>query len=168
MDKMNTILSERFELLSAYLDNEASPEERMQVETWLAEDPEFKKLYRQMSSLHYSFQDLPAVEPSIHPEVLVKSVMTRLDRRSRVWRWGGLGTVAAVLVGGLSSLMGGNAPWTPQLAQPAKEPINIAAKPDPVVQEDARALMLALDQPPVAIPVVDRPGAHSLEDPANF
>jgi hypothetical protein len=64
--------------------------------------------------------------------------------------------------------MGGNAPWTPQLAQPAKEPINIAAKPDPVVQEDARALMLALDQPPVAIPVVDRPGAHSLEDPANF
>lgn len=161
MDKMNTILSERFELLSAYLDNEASPEERIQVETWLAEEPEFKKLYRQMASLHYSFQEMPTVQPSTSTEALVNAVMARVDRRSRLWRAGGIGAVAAVIIGGLSSLMVGNSPWSPQTASSPDLDSDIAVNAPVSLDEESQTLMLALDQPPVEIPVVSKSSGPS-------
>jgi anti-sigma factor RsiW len=167
MDKMNTILSERFELLSAYLDNEASPEERIQVETWLAEDPEFKKLHRQMSSLHYSFQDMPAVEPSASTDALVDAVMARVDRSARLWRWSGIGTIAAVVVGGLSSLIIGNSPWSPQMAESPDQRNDVAVNVPLNLDEESQALMLALDQPPVEIPIVGQPDAPNISDPSN-
>jgi anti-sigma factor RsiW len=165
MDKMNTILSERFELLSAYLDNEASPEERIQVETWLAEDPEFKKLYRQMTSLHYSFREIPAVEPSTSTDALVDAVMARVDRRSRLWRASGIGAVAAALVAGLTSLIVGNSPWSPQMANSLDDNQDIAVNVPAKSDDDSRTLMLALDQPPVEIPVVgESSGSMGISD----
>jgi hypothetical protein len=42
---------DRFELLSAYLDGEVSPEERRLVTTWLADDPETQCLYQRLLHL---------------------------------------------------------------------------------------------------------------------
>jgi anti-sigma factor RsiW len=47
------------ELLSAYLDNEASEEERRQTEAWLAASPDHQQLFRELKKLHSGLQNLP-------------------------------------------------------------------------------------------------------------
>ncbi|MEM9769414.1 MAG: zf-HC2 domain-containing protein, partial [Cyanobacteria bacterium P01_D01_bin.71] len=49
---------DRFELLSAYLDGEVSPDERRLVATWLDKDPEAQCLYRRLLQLRQGFQGL--------------------------------------------------------------------------------------------------------------
>ncbi|MGB8703258.1 MAG: zf-HC2 domain-containing protein [Thermosynechococcaceae cyanobacterium] len=167
MDNLHPLISDRFELLSAYLDGEVSPAERQQVEAWLASDPEIQRTYRSLLALQDQWRSLPSPAASMPTEQLVDQVMTRLDRRSRLWVWGGLGTAAALVVGAFSGLLTGNPNGTMQMAQQSpnlgqnpsisatlpqpKPPTLLATRPEGA---DPSALMLALDRPPVAIPVV--------------
>jgi hypothetical protein len=165
MDKLTSPpISERFELLSAYLDGEVSSSERKQVEQWLADDPEFKKTYRQMLALQEGWKSSPAVAPSMPTEQLVNQVMARLDRRPKVLVWGGLGAIAAIAVGAFSGLLPGNQEgWGFRTAKVPDLQRDIAMPTAPVpIQSPASTtlamrsneLMLVLDRPPVDIPVV--------------
>lgn len=54
----------RFELLSAYLDNEVTPQERQLVSQWLMEDPNTLQMYRRLLILRQAIRTAP-VTPSV-------------------------------------------------------------------------------------------------------
>ncbi|WP_404785695.1 anti-sigma factor family protein [Altericista sp. CCNU0014] len=173
MDTSTSLFSEKFELLSAYMDGEVSPVERQQVEEWLASDAELQRTYQQMLALQSGLKTMPAVAPSIPTEQLVNRVMQRLDRQQqpKVWIWGGLGAATALLVGALSGLLsGGNQGGMFQTAQQPQAPSVTVPLPDASSTvamrpaADAKTLMIVLERPPVAIPVVPAPGSDVYDD----
>jgi predicted anti-sigma-YlaC factor YlaD len=183
MDTPISLPSEKFELLSAYLDGEVSPEERKQVEAWLASDPEFQQTYQQMLTLQGSLRSMPVAIPSMPTEQLVSQVMGRLDRKPKRWVWGGIGAAAAaatILIGAMSGLFTGNQTGTLRMAQQPKPQPALTDLPQPMVPTIAmrtsesvnpKALMIVLERPPVAIPVVpDSTKVRQLDDDAisNF
>jgi predicted anti-sigma-YlaC factor YlaD len=179
MDTSIPLPSEKFELLSAYLDGEVSLDERKQVEALLASDAQFQQTYQQMLSLQGSLRSMPAVQPSIPTEVLIAQVMQRLDRKPKLWAWGGLGAaVATLFIGAMSGLFTGNQSETLQMAQQPKSQPQLTEVPQPSIptvalgtgESNPKALMIVLERPPVAIPVVPPGGANSLDDDAmsNF
>ena len=50
---------DRFELVSAYLDGEVTPAERLVVTNWLANDCEVQRLYRRLLMLRQAFRSIP-------------------------------------------------------------------------------------------------------------
>lgn len=138
---------DRFELLSAYVDGEVSPEERALVEHWLATDPEAQRLYRQLVQLHELCQKLPAPAPGMPVDEVVTGVLTRITRRARKRLvWSGLLVAASALVGGVLSGLVTRTP-TPELAQQPSPSVSTATLRNP-----QRALRITLEQPPVTIP----------------
>ncbi|NJO46621.1 MAG: hypothetical protein HC835_13875 [Oscillatoriales cyanobacterium RM2_1_1] len=80
----------RYELLSAYLDQETTAAERHQVEQWLAEDPELGATYRQWLRLRSQWQTMPTPSPGATPTVLTHQVFKKLHRRTqRTLIWSG-------------------------------------------------------------------------------
>ncbi len=140
-ERSGTLLDERFELLSAYLDDEVTASERQQIEAWLANDAGFQYQYRQMKKIHQAFPQM-SVPSSQSAQALSTGVFGKIDRqRHRKLAWIGGGTIAATLVAaltGLTGLFNGN---NPQLQFAA----NKANTPAP--------LMLALNDPILAMPV---------------
>jgi len=77
-----TTAQERFELLSAYMDNEVTGTEKSQVEQWLRDDLSYRTQYQQLLKVKRLLLDLPA--PSSMPtELLVHKVITKINRRSQ-------------------------------------------------------------------------------------
>ena len=98
-----------FELLSAYLDGEVSVEERQQVQHWLDNDPEIKKLYIQLSRLHHGIQNIPVPTSETSSTNLSNKVFQSIDRTQRkrkTFIWGG-GAIAALVVATVSNLFTG-------------------------------------------------------------
>jgi Anti sigma-E protein RseA, N-terminal domain len=162
MDTSIPLPSEKFELLSAYLDGEVSAAERKQVEEWLTSDAELQKTYQQMLALQGGLRSMPA-SPSMPTEQLVSQVMGRLDRQPKRWAWGSLGAAAALVIGALSGLLTGNQNGMMQVAQQPKPQLPSIEVPQPSIPPVAmgsgesvnpKALMIALERPPVEIPVV--------------
>lgn len=92
-----TTPQERFELLSAYIDNEVSDAERSQVEKWLKEDLNYRHQYQQLLKVKRLLLDLPA-PASIKTEQLINRVITKINRRSqRKFAIGG--AIAALVIG---------------------------------------------------------------------
>jgi anti-sigma factor RsiW len=139
-ERSGALLDERFELLSAYLDDEVTASERQQVEAWLANDAAFQHQYRQMKKIHQAFPQM-SVPSSQSAQALSAGVFGKLDRqRNRKLAWIGGGTIAATLVAafaGLSGLFSGNNPQLQFAANKAKTPA---------------PLMLALNDPILAMP----------------
>jgi anti-sigma factor RsiW len=155
---------EQFELLSAYLDGEVSAAERKQVEAWLDSNPKVRQTYQRLLTLQNGLKAMPVSAPSIQSEQLAQNVMKRVDRSRHLWVWGGIGTVAAVVIGSLSGLLGGQS-WDVKTAQqPLQGQPTFSAPSISTVQTDLNAvtpnatLMIALDRPPVEIPIV--PGSE--------
>jgi ferric-dicitrate binding protein FerR (iron transport regulator) len=125
-----TPLDERFWLLSLYLDGEATPAERTQVEAWIDSDREFAQLYRQQRRLQQSLVDLPV--PATDPVAFLETLNHRLDRQERR-RWGLPVAAALVLVAGLMAVV--TLPRNPkvQMAQPIPEERLILAMEQPLV-----------------------------------
>jgi anti-sigma factor RsiW len=140
-ERSGAVLDERFELLSAYLDGEATLSERQQVEAWLASDPAFGHQYRQLQQMQLAFPSI-SVPSSQSAQSLATDVFAKIDRqRNRRWTWFGGSAIAATLaatIAGLSGLFGDAN--SPQLQFAA----NNAEKPAP--------LMVALNDPILAIP----------------
>ncbi len=97
---------ERFELLSAYIDNEVSGIEKSQVEKWLKADLSYRTQYQQLLKVKRLLLDLPA-PTSIKTEQLVSRVITKINRRSqRKFAIGG--AIAALVIGTIGTVANTN------------------------------------------------------------
>lgn len=94
----------RFDLLSAYLDGEATPSERKQVQQWLDTDPQFRQQYHQLLRLQQSISRLPIPAPESVPSELSCQVFQKIDRQRHQRRLLVVGGMAiATLLTGLAS-----------------------------------------------------------------
>jgi len=135
------IAAGRFELVSAYIDGEATQGERRQVQEWLDRDPEVKRLYLNLIKLRESVQVLPVPTPVQPVQETVQKLFRRLDRqRQRRVLWGGV-AIAALVLAGLSSLIFRDRTYSPQMATVPAE-----------TQTPSERLMIALNGPVVEIP----------------
>ena len=176
MDDIDIANSDRFELLSTYMDGEASAAERKQVEQWLAADPKFRQIYHRLLTLQRTFQALPTPTSCPSAEQTTAQVMARVTRRSRLILWG-LGTAtAAAMVSAITNLFSGGGLLIPETAQSpaeldnnptaaaisnlpetAQSPAEFGRSPNIGIQTlptplEPSALMLTLDRPPVEFP----------------
>jgi len=104
-----------FVILSAYIDGEASVDECQQVQTWLDQDPEIKKVYCQLLSLQGGMQNLAIPSQDVAFELNTsEQVFARLDRSRNMRRiFIGTGAIAATVVGVLVNIIPN--PLTPSL-----------------------------------------------------
>ncbi len=142
---------EQFELLSAYMDNEASPEEKLRVEQWLATDINFRRLYQQQLRLRQLLIDLPVpgsarvgAQANAKTEQMVNRVLAKLDERSKQRRiaWGGIAAVA-VLVGAIGSVFTFNSPTMNQ---------NVANQLNQPQVTPEEPLLIAMEKPLIPMP----------------
>jgi anti-sigma factor RsiW len=144
-DNFDGALGERFELLSAYLDGEATASERQQVQAWLATDPAFANQYRQMQRMQQAMSAIPVPSSDRSATQLADAVFTKIERRRtrNKLRWIGGGAIAATLMtalAGLGGLLGINNSQL-QMANKANTPA---------------PLMVALNDPILSIPMKDQ------------
>jgi anti-sigma factor RsiW len=98
-----------FELLSAYLDGEVTPQERQQVQYWLDNDPNIKQLYNQLRQLHSKIESIPLATKSNNAEELSTKVFQTIDRshrKQRILVWGG-SAMAALFIATISGMFSG-------------------------------------------------------------
>ncbi len=141
----NNSQNDPFELLSAYIDDEVTPTERKQVQQWLDNDPEIKKLYLQLLSLQSGMQSLSVPSPpEMSHEILSENVFASVDRtrsRKKLLFWGS-GAIAATIVAMVSGFLPGSNSPSFQLV----ETIEPNTKPDRVL------VAVTLNQPAIKIP----------------
>lgn len=162
---VNTMMRDRFELLSAYLDGEVTSQERRQVEEWLDTDPATQRLYQRLLNLRHGLQAMPV--PSSQPaDQLAEAVFKRVDRRPKlVLFWSGA-AIAAMFVGMVSGIVPGRQLFMPQVAQvPQPTPSGdlMVALNEPLVEiVNPNELMLTVNEPIVEIPKpgVTKPSAN--------
>ncbi len=143
-DENNFVVTDRFELLSAYLDDELNDRERQQVQQWLDTDPQFEQLYKQLLKLRQRMQNIsiPATKPST--EQLSERVFQSISRRRhqrKLWTITG-GAIAAAFVASVVGFWTNGEGGILQFATSSQK--NNVSKP----------LMVAvsLDKPAVTIP----------------
>jgi anti-sigma factor RsiW len=129
-----------FELLSAYIDGEATPEERRRVNQWLDNDPEVKSLYLHLLRIRQNLQQMPVPQSSKSTAETVEQFFWLLDQRRRrtMLKMGG-GAIAALFMAALSGLV----PGVPSVTQLAKFSDS---------KVESQQLMIALNRPIVPIP----------------
>jgi len=135
---------EQFELVSAYLDNEVTENERHQVEHWLATDAKIQALYADLGGMTDCLKQAP-VPLSASPEQVLAGVMAKMETRQRKrHRWGG-----AAIAAGLAATVGA---ISVGLRQPGLQ----FAQHGPLDPEaDNGPLELAQSPTPVLDPVID-------------
>ncbi|MEG4443213.1 zf-HC2 domain-containing protein [Microcoleus sp. AT9_B5] len=155
---VTTMMRDRFELLSAYLDGEVTAAERRQVEEWLKNDPTTKRLYSRLLMMQQSFQAMPVPAAEQSAEELATKVLQQVEcktKRNLVWRGG---AIAALLVAVVSGVGGGRQLFAPQFARspvPAESDGLIVALNEPLVEiVNPNDLMLGVNAPIVDIPKV--------------
>ncbi|MBD2293324.1 transcriptional regulator [Anabaena sphaerica FACHB-251] len=139
--------TDRFELLSAYLDGEVTATERKQVEQWLDTDDSVKCLYARLLKLRQGVRTMPIPASEQSPEVTFQQVWKRLRHRYQLgWMFGGA-AVAACVIGTISGFIPGNtSKW--ELAQQKIQPTAVIKQPAAPVSP----LMVALNNPVIEIP----------------
>ncbi len=137
---------DRFELLSAYLDGEVSPEERRLVTSWLADDYTTQCLYRRLLYLRQGLQSMhPAEWSSDKGTTTAKDVICELNYRFRLTCMASLTAVAVGVIGVFSGA----------LNQPLGR---LAGDPNFHLTPHQDHLEIALDQPAIAIPDASNAG----------
>lgn len=139
--ELDVMKRDRFELLSAYLDGEVTPEERALVQTWLSNDPTAKALYNRLMVLRQGLRQ-ETCESSCEADVTLACVFQSLNHRFRMVAMAGAGVV---VLGVLNLLSGG--------VGPGQGGLQVAQ------QSEAEVLQIALDQPAFPIPVVSTTGS---------
>ena len=155
---VTTMMRDRFELLSAYLDGEVTAAERRQVEDWLTNDPAMKRLYSRLLMMQQSFQAMPVPAAEQSAQELATKVLQRVEGKPKqTWIWGG-GAIAALLIAVVSGVGGGRQLFAPQFAQspvPVESDGLIVALNEPVVEiVNPNDLMLGVNAPIMDIPKV--------------
>ena len=99
-----------FELLSAYIDGEASPVECQQVQQLLDNDPEIKKIYLQLLKLQDRMQNLSVpIRENISSDLLSQQVFAQVERsskRKKLVLWCG-GIIASSIIAAISGIVPG-------------------------------------------------------------
>jgi anti-sigma factor RsiW len=135
--------SQRFDLISAYIDNEVTVEERKQVQHWLDTDAGAKKLYQQLLGLQTNLKQIP-VPVSVPAYQLEEQVFQKVERqrRRKLYLYGGAVLTAMAIAAGSYWIGGRNQP----MSQMATNSINVS--------QEGEHLMIALNHPIVEIPEV--------------
>ncbi|MEG4999700.1 zf-HC2 domain-containing protein [Microcoleus sp. B4-D4] len=155
---VTTMMRDRFELLSAYLDGEVTATERREVEELLTNDPATKRLYSRLLSMQRSFSSMPVPAAEQSAQDLAAKVLQRVERKTkRNWVLGG-GAIAALLIAAVSGVGGGRQLFAPQFARsplPAESDGLVVALNEPVVEIlNPNDLMIGVNAPIVDIPKV--------------
>jgi anti-sigma factor RsiW len=140
----DAVETDRFELLSAYLDGELSPRERQQVQQWLDTDPQFKQLYHRLLKLHQGMQNLAMPVTDRSTEQLSEQVFDRISKqkkRTKLWTLTG-GAIAALFAASMFSF------WTNE-NRPA---VNLAKSSSEKSLTDPVMVAVAFDKPAIDIP----------------
>jgi anti-sigma factor RsiW len=99
--------SDCFELLSAYIDGEATVEERKQVQQLLDNDPQSKELYLQLLKLQGGIQNLTVpTSETTSAKILSERVFDRVDRshhRQKAIIWSG--AIAATIITTIANIV---------------------------------------------------------------
>ena len=149
---LDVMQRDRFELLSAYMDGEVTPEERKQVELWLAQDPTVQKLHERLLALRDGLQSMPIPASETSVQKTVDAVFAKVDRQPKLRLiWGGA-AAAAVMVGAVTSLFVSNRGPILQVADSPQVPATTAPIAQPPEPTTAKPLLIALDKPLVSIP----------------
>lgn len=164
---LDNLKRDRFELLSAYLDGEVTPQERRQVDGWLRTDESMQCLYARLLQLRQQMQAMSMPSAPSAPNDTADAVCKRLERRSRrPYAVGGTVAIAALFYAFFSN--------TVSIPQQAVNPVdssgdNLALSLDePLVQIDPdeiaqmskamlsdEQLALSLNQPLFYIPQIE-------------
>ena len=132
----------RFELISAYIDDELSPTERKQVQNWIDREPQIKTLYTQLLALQGQMQSLEAPTTNRSADEIAEGVFQSLDRRRRQRRLmlGGSAIAASILATFTGLIPGVSPVW--RYAQSGSGQNNV----------DTVMLAVALNKPAINIP----------------
>jgi len=143
---------QRFELLSAYLDQELSPEETKKVEQWLKEDEKAQRTYQNLLQLRYCLREIPVPSSQLPADVLSRKVTAKahLQRMRQVLLWGG-GTIAALFVAIIAGMLSTMNSPLPRLAKSDQARLS------------SSSLMITVDQPILEIPAAPVSDAASSE-----
>jgi Putative zinc-finger len=154
---VTTMMRDRFELLSAYLDGEVTAQERRQVEELLENDPVTKRLYSRLLSMQQGFQSMPVPPSEQSARELAAKVVQKVEQKSKRKKlvFGGC-AVAALFVAAVSGVAGGRQLFAPQFALSpvlADSEGSIVALNEPVVEiVNPNDLMLGVNTPVMEIP----------------
>ncbi len=89
-----------FELLSAYLDGEVTPQQRQEVQDLLANDAEIQGLYRRLLALRQEINNLPIPQPQQTSRQVAQGVFYKIDQekkqKKRLMIGGGAIAIAAL------------------------------------------------------------------------
>lgn len=124
---------DRFELLSAYLDGEVTPEERQQVLCWIQQDDGARSLYNRLLALRQGMRS-QRTSPDCSAEATLVGVFHCLNHRLKLIAMASAGVAAVGVINVLSGAGVGAPSW------------RIATLGQP------ETLEIALDQPAFPIP----------------
>ena len=155
---VTTMMRDRFELLSAYIDGEVTAAERREVEELLTNDATTKRLYSRLMMMQQSFQSMPVPTSEQSAQDLAAKVLQRVERKTkRTWVLGG-GAIAALLIATVAGVAGGRQLFAPQLATsplPGESDGLMVALNEPLVEiVNPNDLMLGVNAPIMDIPKV--------------
>lgn len=132
---------QRFEWLSAYLDQELSPEEAKKVEQWLKQDDQARQTYQNLLQLRYRLREIPIPPSRLSPDELTHAATTKAQRQKLkqyfLWTGGAVTALCLAIVTGALS--------TDKVSFPRWAGSNER-------QMASQSLMIALDQPVMEIP----------------
>lgn len=153
---VTTMMRDRFELLSAYIDGEVTAAERREVEELLTNDATTKRLYSRLMMMQQSFQSIPVPTSEQSAQELAAKVLQRVERKTkRTWILGG-GAIAALLIATVAGVAGGRQSFAPQFARspvPAESDGLVVALNEPLVEiVNPNDLMLGVNAPIMDIP----------------
>jgi anti-sigma factor RsiW len=162
--------TEKFELLSAYLDNEVTDEERQQVELWLKEDSSFRMMHQRLRSTQHSWAEMPMAQTVTPTSQYAEEVFAKIDqRRQRNWLKIGGGALAAAALAVSGSLAAGWDGLTNPIPQMAQASLPISAPTIPDFIPNPAPLMVALNKPIVNIaPVKSKVVEETEYDPLDL
>jgi anti-sigma factor RsiW len=144
---LDVVKRDRFELLSAYLDGEVTPDERRLVDRWLREDDAAQCLYHRLLHLREGFHGLCQSSWSPPPaDETAQGVINRLNHRFNLTCMAGFAAAAIAVVGTLSGAIAGRH-WGQGFLQ-----ARLSEEPADTTMAPTAPLHIALDQPAITIP----------------
>jgi anti-sigma factor RsiW len=149
--------TDRFELLSAYLDGELTPEERHQVQYWLDTDPQFKQIYRRLLRLHQGMQNVNASRNNVSTEQLCDRIFLQVDRQQKRRKFKVVtgGTIAALFAASVFGFWT-NGNWLLQQAKLDRSTLNVAKSSQDKSASKPLMVAVTLDKPAVNIPKLSK------------
>jgi len=130
---------DRFELLSAYLDGEVTPDERQMVLGWLRDDPDVRCLYNRLITLRQGLRDDTQID-NCDVDVTLSGVFRSLNHRFQLIS---MASVGVVVIGALNLLSG-------SFSSSGFGSSNLLWRW--VLAPESESLSIALDQPAFPIP----------------